>query len=630
MTHSEDAAGPPLAAETVATAPESHQPATESVTTADAPPPAAAAARRRRRWRMIAGTVVAVLGVIYVVNLVVTRGQIERGTLVGGVPVGGLSPDAAVRKLAAEFAPVQSPFPVSSHGDDVTIDPVAAGLRLDIPRSVAALGTRSANPLDMIVDLFVTHDEPVTAAVDTAALTAELQQIAATSDVTAVEGSVTLAGGAPTVVLPVSGQQLILADAVRLVSDHWLSGQPMSVRGLTLPVTTVPVRASATGIAAADAELRTLLSGPLTVVAGDTTFTVGADALAALTTVRPDSGDGFTVAVDGIGLAAKFADQLASAERAPVDATVSIVDNGPVVTPAVSGRTLDRAATADALRPALTSPERTLTAVYVDKPPAVSTETVQQYGIKEMISEFVTHGFASDSGLNIKQVAAKVQGAVVKPGETFSLNGYTGPRTAAQGYVEAGIIENGVPGRAVGGGISQFATTLYNASYFAAMADVAHTNHSYYISRYPMGREATVFQNPDGSSVIDLKFKNTSATAVLIQTIWTPADITVRFWGTKTVVVQSVIGQPYNPTPAPTRTIPFGQKCTPTAGAGGFAVDVDTIIRDLAGNEVSRSTMTTHYTGQVKVTCAPPPAAQTTPSTPSSPSTPAVPAAPTT
>ena len=57
---------------------------------------------------------------------------------------------------------------------------------------------------------------------------------------------------------------------------------------------------------------------------------------------------------------------------------------------------------------------------------------------------------------------------------TFSLNAATNPRTAATGYVEAGIIKNGRPARGMGGGVSQLATTLFNAAYFAGMVDVEH------------------------------------------------------------------------------------------------------------------------------------------------------------
>lgn len=227
---------------------------------------------------------------------------------------------------------------------------------------------------------------------------------------------------------------------------------------------------------------------------------------------------------------------------------------------------------------------------------------IGQLGVKEVVGEFITGGFAPDSGVNIRVVAEKVNGAVVKPGETFSLNGYTGPRTAKQGYVEAGIIENGAPGTAVGGGISQFATTLYNASYFAGMADAGHTEHSYYISRYPAAREATVFQNPDGSSVIDLKFTNDGPTGIAIQTIWTPQNIVVRLWGTKRYQVESVPGERTNlvdpqPRPGP------AHNCHASAGGPGFTATDTRVIKDLTGREVSRHTRKKVYDPAPKITC---------------------------
>ena len=44
----------------------------------------------------------------------------------------------------------------------------------------------------------------------------------------------------------------------------------------------------------------------------------------------------------------------------------------------------------------------------------------------------------------------------------------------------------------VGGGVSQLSTTLYNATFFGCYQDVTHSVHALYISRYPMGREATL------------------------------------------------------------------------------------------------------------------------------------------
>ncbi|MFD2395653.1 VanW family protein [Prauserella oleivorans] len=191
-------------------------------------------------------------------------------------------------------------------------------------------------------------------------------------------------------------------------------------------------------------------------------------------------------------------------------------------------------------------------------------------------------------------------------GETFSLNGFTGPRGLDQGYVYAGIIENGQPGRAVGGGISQFATTLYNAAYFAAMKDTEHKEHSYYISRYPEGREATVYQNPDGSSVIDLKFTNDAPTGVVIQTIWTPSDITVKLWGTKRYEVESVNGGRFAYT-SPSVTVEPIETCSPTSGASGFSTTDTRIIRDLTtGEVVRREKRTVVYNPQPAVVCEEP------------------------
>jgi vancomycin resistance protein YoaR len=169
--------------------------------------------------------------------------------------------------------------------------------------------------------------------------------------------------------------------------------------------------------------------------------------------------------------------------------------------------------------------------------------------------------------------------------------------------VEAGVIENGAPAREVGGGISQFATTLYNAAYFGGMKDAGHREHSYYISRYPAAREATVFQNPDGSSVIDLKFTNDSSSGVAIQATWTPSSITVKLWGTKRYTVESVPGErtgSVDPSPKPGPA----ENCHASAGAPGFTTADTRILRDAAtGREVRRETRTVHYNPQPKITC---------------------------
>ena len=289
-------------------------------------------------------------------------------------------------------------------------------------------------------------------------------------------------------------------------------------------------------------------------------------------------------------------------EAVPADATITIVDDAPVVNPAAPGRSVDWAATDAAIQASLRSPARTVPVSYAVTPPSLTTEKAQAMGIKEVIGEFTTGGFATASGVNIRVVAEKVNGAIVQPRSTFGLNEFTGTRGAEQGYVPAAIIQEGALSTAVGGGISQFATTLHNAAYFAGMGDVTHTPHSFYISRYPAGREATVF---DGE--IELAFSNDYDTGVLIQTIWAGSDITVRLWGTKHVEVESISGDRFDFTSPQVVVKPYGESCSPSGGTQGFSIVNTRVIRDLTGAEIRREDFTTVYNGQQNVICSPAP-----------------------
>jgi len=364
------------------------------------------------------------------------------------------------------------------------------------------------------------------------------------------------------------------------------------------------VRATPERTRAAAAEATTILSAPLT-LAGTAPVEVPVTAIAAATTIAPDTSDGFTVTVDVAALRAPFTGAVQATETAPVDARIAIVDDRPVISPSVPGRTVDWAATDAAIEPALRGDHRAVVG-YAIAEPALTTEQAQALGITEVIGEFTTGGFAAASGVNIRVVAEKVDGAIVLPGATFGLNAFTGPRGEEQGYVPAAIIQEGALSIAVGGGISQFATTLYNAAYFAGLGDVTHTPHSFYISRYPPGREATVF---DGE--IELAFSNDYPTGLLIQTIWTDSDITVRLWGTKHVDVESQTSDRFDFTSPQVVVKPFGQPCTPSAGSSGFTVVNTRIIRDRSGAELRREDFTTVYNGQQNVVCSPAPATAT-------------------
>src|SRR4029453_6768168 len=125
-------------------------------------------------------------------------------------------------------------------------------------------------------------------------------------------------------------------------------------------------------------------------------------------------------------------------------------------------------------------------------------------------------------------VAKAVDGAIVRPGETFSLNGHTGERDYAAGYQDAPVIVGGKLEPGVGGGASQFTTTLFNAAYYAGLEDVEQKPHSFYFSRYPSVIESTIFY-----PTLDLKFRNTTPYGILIDTSYTGRSVTVSMWSTR-------------------------------------------------------------------------------------------------
>lgn len=557
----------------------------------------------RRRLLIAAGVTVGALSALYLVDILLSSGDVPRGVTVAGVDVGGLDQAAAERKLRAELEPrLNSPLALKVGEATESVDPGNAGLRLDWAATLEQAGSQPLNPITRLTSFFTSREVGVATSTDDAALTSALEALRTKTNREPAEGGIRFDGATPVAVDPKAGQVLDVDGARRLLVDKWLSGAPIE-----LPVQLTPVRTTAEGVRTALEQLaKPAVSGPVTVHGEGKDATLAPEAIAGALIFEPADGGGLAMKLDQPKVVAAVQPQLASTEKEGKDAQIIFEGGAPTVQPSVDGKTINWEPSLAPLPDLLKQPTgRELKAQYTTKPAKVTTEAANAVGIKEVIGEFTTGGFAVDSGKNIQTVARKVNGAIVKPGETFSLNGFTGPRTAAQGYIEAGVIKEGAPSREVGGGISQFATTLYNASYFAGMKDAGHREHSYYISRYPAAREATVFQNHDGGSVIDLKFTNDSPTGVAIQTIWTPSNITVKLWGTKRVTVTSTTGERTNFVEPQEKAGP-AENCIATKGIQGFTTSDTRVIKDLSGREISRNTRTVHYNAQPRITCAPP------------------------
>jgi len=147
--------------------------------------------------------------------------------------------------------------------------------------------------------------------------------------------------------------------------------------------------------------------------------------------------------------------------------------------------------------------------------------------VRRLIGTFTTRMPCCEPRVkNIRLIAAEIDGTVIRPGGQFSLNAVAGPRTKDEGYVEAPFIADGKIVPSVGGGVSQFSTTMYNAAFFAGLPIDAYQPHSIYISRYPPGREATL-----DFGTIDLRWTNDTSAPVLVRTTSTDTSVTVTLYG---------------------------------------------------------------------------------------------------
>ena len=230
----------------------------------------------------------------------------------------------------------------------------------------------------------------------------------------------------------------------------------------------------------------------------------------------------------------------------------------------------------------------------------ITTEMAGGLGIKEIIGSFTTYfPYAEYRLTNIHRAARWMDGVIVQPGEVFSYNKAVGERTEARGFVPGIMIDKGIFKKDWGGGVSQVATTTWNAAWFSGLELVQHKPHSFYISRYPPGRESTVAW-PN----VDVKFRNNSGHPIFVDTSYTNKSVTVTIYGTKFVEVDTETGPRVN-------QVPFkvlesdAKECIFQQGVPGFTIDVWRILkRD--GVEFKREKYRTRYRAEDRIICTNP------------------------
>ncbi|MCR6687918.1 VanW family protein [Cellulomonas sp.] len=560
--------------------------------------------RPTRRWprRVLIGTGVALLLVgAYVGASYATGDRVPRGTTVAGVDIGGLGRAEAVALLESELTPsADSSLDVVAREVQAQIDPVDAGLTFDAEATVDGLtGVELAEPARLwhqVVGLGA--HEPVTQ-VDRAALDRSIEALGTSLSQAPVDGAVVFVDGAAQATPAQDGWAVDAPAAAEAITSGWLeAAQP-----LELPTTVVePTITQAEADAALQDVAEPLVSAPVSVEVEGKLAVLQPATVAAAASMQPVDGD-LSLVLDGEALAEEVVDQLPDGVLTEAaDAQFEFKGGKPVVVPGVPGTTVDPEGLAAAVATASTAQDRTATVELTQTDPEESTEALEELGVKEIVSEFSTP-LTSETRrtINIAQGLENITGVLVRPGETFSLTEALGPIDAAHGFVQAGAIVNGEHSDAWGGGLSQVSTTTFNAAYFAGMEDVEHTPHSEWFSRYPEGREATIF-----TGVIDMKWKNTTPYGALLQGWVKDGRAYVRIWGTEYWEVEtSTSGR--SGVVMPSTVYSDSATCSPqSAGNPGFSV---TVTRELSlDGKVEETTSTSwRYKPQNRVVCGEPP-----------------------
>lgn len=472
---------------------------------------------------LLVASVVLLLAVLGTVAARVAGAPSDRvppGVSIAGVPVGGMTPDQAERAVATLAAEATGDVVVESGGEEGFPISVPMAELAPTPRAKLAVARAMEQPsvgqrIMRELGFGADRDIPLSYRVAPAPLASLVDRVQERLTVPPRNAAVRVQEGSLVLVAARDGRRVRTGRF-----EKALRKLPRRVAVPTAPVAPAVGDAEARRVRAA--ALR-MVQGPVTVAgAGRSTIIPRQTLIGALRFTRSDDTIEVALADNVIGSA--LGDTFGSLTKDPVSASFRVNGARVSVVPGSDGRRLDVAAVTRALEKG--RGKRSVRVRMSPVAPNLSTADARAMGIRRQISEFSTpYTCCQPRVTNIKRGAAIIDGTVIPAGGTFSLNDAMGERTRARGFLPAPQINAGELEDAVGGGVSQIATTVYNAAFFGGMNLVSHTPHEFWITRYPAGREATVsWGGPE------LIFENDWPAAVLLKATATDTGITVRLY----------------------------------------------------------------------------------------------------
>lgn len=539
--------------------------------------------RKSILWTGVLAPVVLVLAVVaaWAIDTGAAGGEVLRNVEVATVDVGGLgsamlldrieSLDDAMADRRVQIVTPEVTYETTAGEVGLSIDVVAtAEAALDLGRS----DVLPARPVGWLTSFLSPRDAAVHYAVDTATARTAVRRLEGDALVSPVEPTIVSRDGDPFTVVegqPGSGiDPDTLAVALAAAAEGTPVSEPVEVR---IRQSDLSPRLEDSVAEAAAARANSMTDTAMSITAGELTIQLVPRELRQLLRVR-ENEDTIAVVLDPEALLAVLDEEFAPVDVEAKSATISLVGGVPTITPSVTGLACCGPDDVEDVQQAFLAGDEAVTLELEEIQPELSTEEAQALGIVEEVGAptafgpTTQHRCCQNRVANIHRIADIIRGAVIRPGETFSVNDYVGRRTIEKGFVADGVIYDGELTEDVGGGISQFATTFFNAALFAGLDFGEYQSHSLYISRYPRGHEATIsFPHPD------LEIANTTPYGVLVWPTYTDTSLTVHLYSTPYAEVS--IGEPTSSpagnctrwTTPRTRTYPDGSVETDTVSA---------------------------------------------------------------
>jgi len=480
---------------------------------------------------VLVAAVFAVVGVLLGLAFAGSSQELAAGARVAGVDVGGLTQREAVAKLDRLFSKVANdPVKFAAGDESFAFAANQLGVRPDWVGAVAAAG-RAGDGFGPIRGFRRLHTRFFGAevlprlAVSNAALDFALERIADSVDRAPKDAALVRRGLRIESVPEQVGRRLAREEAAHTVVRGLGSLERLRA-AIALPVVVARPDVTARALAPAAQRARVALSDPVFLRGARRSFKVPPRRIAGLLSLPSDGGS--RLAIAGPRADAYFRALAERVGKPPVDAGFAVSGESVQIVPSRNGTELDIPQAARALLWAATSrSNRVAMLTIVRAAPERTTAEALAMGIDRRMSAYKTYNSGtSDRITNLRLGVSFLDDTLVAPGGTFSLNETIGERTEEKGFRSAPVIIGTEYAEEVGGGTSQVATTVFNAAWEAGLRITERNPHALYISRYQLGRDATVYWPS-----LDLAFVNDTKKWVLVKGFAEYDGIVVSIYG---------------------------------------------------------------------------------------------------